>query len=167
MKVQEILAHKGNKVVTIRPDATISTAVHRMALELREIKSEDAFRERVAAEVPPLVAQALTADSYAYLRRAVQGYAKAQPDYWSWQELAVAGLICALVFGSTFPLVLPFMLLDEPQRALQVAKAISVAMLFVLGWKLGRWSGASPFRSGMLLATGGVVLAAVCIALGG
>ena len=33
MKVQEILAHKGNKVVTIRPDATISTAVHRMALE--------------------------------------------------------------------------------------------------------------------------------------
>lgn len=33
MKVQEILAHKGNKVVTIRPDATISTAVHRMSLE--------------------------------------------------------------------------------------------------------------------------------------
>lgn len=33
MKVQEILAHKGSKVVTIRPDATISTAVHRMALE--------------------------------------------------------------------------------------------------------------------------------------
>ena len=33
MKVQEILAHKGNKVVTIRPDATVSTAVHRLALE--------------------------------------------------------------------------------------------------------------------------------------
>jgi CBS domain-containing protein len=33
MKVQEILAHKGSKVVTIRPDATVSTAVHRMALE--------------------------------------------------------------------------------------------------------------------------------------
>jgi CBS domain-containing protein len=33
MKVQEILAHKGNKVVTIRPDATVATAVHRLALE--------------------------------------------------------------------------------------------------------------------------------------
>lgn len=33
MKVREILAHKGGKVVTIRPDATISTAVHRLALE--------------------------------------------------------------------------------------------------------------------------------------
>jgi len=141
--------------------------VHRMALELRAIQSEDTFRERVAAEVPPLVAQAMTADSFDYLRRAVQGYAKARPDYWGWRELAAAGLICALVFGSTFPLVLPFMLLEEPQRALQVSKAISVAMLFVLGWKLGRWSGASPFWSGVLLATGGVVLAVVCIALGG
>ena len=33
MKVQEILDHKGGKVVTIRPDATISTAVHRLVLE--------------------------------------------------------------------------------------------------------------------------------------
>jgi CBS domain-containing protein len=33
MKVREILEHKGRRVVTIRPDATISTAVHRLALE--------------------------------------------------------------------------------------------------------------------------------------
>ena len=33
MKVREILEQKGRRVVTIRPDATISTAVHRMALE--------------------------------------------------------------------------------------------------------------------------------------
>jgi CBS domain-containing protein len=33
MKVREILEHKGRRVVTIRPDATVSTAVHRLALE--------------------------------------------------------------------------------------------------------------------------------------
>lgn len=33
MKVREILDQKGQRVVTIRPDATISTAIHRMALE--------------------------------------------------------------------------------------------------------------------------------------
>ena len=33
MKVREILEQKGRRVITIRPDATISTAVHRMALE--------------------------------------------------------------------------------------------------------------------------------------
>ena len=33
MKVREILDAKGRGVVTIRPDATLSTAVHRLALE--------------------------------------------------------------------------------------------------------------------------------------
>ena len=33
MKVRDILEVKGRRVITIRPDATISTAVHRLALE--------------------------------------------------------------------------------------------------------------------------------------
>jgi hypothetical protein len=33
MKVREILEAKGSRVVTIRPDATLSAAVHRLALE--------------------------------------------------------------------------------------------------------------------------------------
>lgn len=33
MQVRDILAQKGRRVVTIRPDATIATAVHRLALE--------------------------------------------------------------------------------------------------------------------------------------
>jgi hypothetical protein len=141
--------------------------MHRMVLELREIKGEEAFRARVAAEVPPLVAQAMTADSYSYIRRAVQGYGQARPAYWSRQEFAAAGLICALVFGSTFPLVLPFMVMQEPWLALRVSHAIAVAMLFILGWKLGRWSGASAFGAVALLAMVGVVLAVMCVALGG
>ena len=141
--------------------------VHRMALELRSIESEDAFRARVAAEVPPLVAQAMTADSYRYIHRAVQGYRQARPAYWSRQEFATAGLICALVFGSTFPLVLPFILMQEPYLALRVSHGVAVVMLFFLGWKLGRWSGASPVGSGALLAMVGVLLAVLCVALGG
>jgi VIT1/CCC1 family predicted Fe2+/Mn2+ transporter len=140
---------------------------HRMVLELRELKAEDAFRARVAAELPPVVAQAMNGDSFNYIRQAVQGYARTRPAYWSRQEFAAAGLICALVFGSTFPLVLPFMFMQEAQLALRVSHGIAVAMLFVLGWKIGRWSGASPLGSGALLATVGVVLAVLCIALGG
>lgn len=33
MKVRDILEQKGRRVITIRPDATIATAIHRMALE--------------------------------------------------------------------------------------------------------------------------------------
>jgi hypothetical protein len=141
--------------------------VHRMVLELRGLDSEDAFRKRVAAEVPAVIGQAMTADSYGFLRRVVQSYAQARPAYWSRHEIAAAGLICVLVFGSTFPLVLPFMLMQEPWLALRVSHAIAVVMLFILGWKLGQWSGVSPLGSGALLALVGVVLAVLCVALGG
>ena len=33
MQVRDIMAAKGRRVITIRPDATIATAVHRLALE--------------------------------------------------------------------------------------------------------------------------------------
>ena len=140
---------------------------HRMFLELRAIATEDAFRARVAAELPPVVAQALTAESFGRLHQAVRAYAQARPAYWSRQELAAAGLICVLVFGSTFPLVLPFMFMQEPQVALRVSHAIAIAMLFVLGWKIGRWSGAPAWGSGTVFALVGTVLAVLCVALGG
>jgi VIT1/CCC1 family predicted Fe2+/Mn2+ transporter len=51
--------------------------------------------------------------------------------------------------------------------ALRVSHAVAVAMLFVLGWKIGRWSGASAFASGAVFALIGSVLAILCVALGG
>ena len=134
---------------------------------LYALKSDDAFRARVADELPPAVAAAMNAEAIASLRRATQAYAQARPAFWSRQELEAAGLICLLVFGSTFPLVLPFMLMQDPWLALRASHAIAVVMLFGLGWKLGRWSGASPLGAGALLALVGVVLAIVCVALGG
>lgn len=46
MKAREILAKKGHQVVTIRPDASIETAIHRLALERigALVVSEDAVR---------------------------------------------------------------------------------------------------------------------------
>ena len=51
--------------------------------------------------------------------------------------------------------------------ALRVSNAMAVAMLFLLGWWIGRWSGASPLFSGAVLASVGATLAILCIALGG
>jgi VIT1/CCC1 family predicted Fe2+/Mn2+ transporter len=138
-----------------------------MILDLRALPSEDAFRRRAAAELPPVVAEAMNAEAYASVRKSVQGYARTRPQYWTRQELAAAGLICALVFGSTFPLVVPFLVLQEPVLALRISHAIAVAMLFVLGWKIGRWSGAPAFGSGLVLALVGSFLALLCVALGG
>jgi VIT1/CCC1 family predicted Fe2+/Mn2+ transporter len=72
-----------------------------------------------------------------------------------------------LVVLATFPVVIPFMLFRETGLALRVSNALSLAMLFAAGWALGRYSGGSPWRSGLAMAVTGALLIGAIIALGG
>ena len=140
---------------------------HRTVLELRATHDEEAFRGRVADALPPIIAPALTADTYARIRQIVNAYATPRPPFWSLHDLAVAAIICVLVFVSTFPLVVPFMVMDDAWLALRASHAVAVVFLFVLGWRLGRWSGASAALAGTAFAAVGTALAVACVALGG
>jgi hypothetical protein len=140
---------------------------HRAVVELRAIRGEDAFRERVRDALPPFLAAQLSDETFARIRRAADAYGATRPPFWSGRDLAVAGIICLLVFASTFPLAIPFMLMDDAWLALRASHAVAVVFLFVLGWRLGRWSGASPLGSGLVFAAVGSVLAVMCVALGG
>jgi VIT1/CCC1 family predicted Fe2+/Mn2+ transporter len=71
------------------------------------------------------------------------------------------------VFASTFPLVIPFMVMQDPWLALRASHAVAVIFLFILGWRLGRWSGASALGAGVIFAAVGAALAVACVALGG
>ena len=139
---------------------------HRTVVQLHAAKSEDEFRRVVRDASPPILAQALTPDAFARIRELAPSVSE-KPSFWPAREFAVAGLICLIVFGSTFPLVVPFMLMQDPWLAMRASHAVAVVMLFWLGWGLGRWSGASPLASGVIFATVGVVLAVSCVALGG
>lgn len=140
---------------------------HRIVLELRAAPGEEAFRERARAELPPVVGAALTPDAFAGLRKFVDGYAAKRPGFWEPQELAAAAGIALLVFVSTFPLVIPFLLMGDAWTALRISHGVAVVMLFVLGWRVGKWAGASPGWSGTILAFVGAVLGGACVALGG
>ena len=72
-----------------------------------------------------------------------------------------------LVFLSTFPVVIPFLLVPEPHRALRVSNAVALAMLYLTGHALGRLTGHRRFLSGLAMVGIGAVLVAVTIALGG
>jgi hypothetical protein len=140
---------------------------HRTLLELRATRSEETFRQRVADALPPIVAPTLTPDTYARIRQVVNSYPAQRAPLWPRRDLAVAGIICLLVFVSTFPLVIPFMVMDDAWLALRASHAVAVVFLFVLGWRLGRWSGASALGAGMVFAAVGTALAVACVALGG
>jgi VIT1/CCC1 family predicted Fe2+/Mn2+ transporter len=82
-------------------------------------------------------------------------------------DLVGACSVFALVVLSTFPVVLPFVFVDDLQRAMRVSAAIAIAMLFGAGWAWGRYAGLPPWRAGLTMAVLGLVIEAVVIARGG
>jgi VIT1/CCC1 family predicted Fe2+/Mn2+ transporter len=72
-----------------------------------------------------------------------------------------------LVVLATFPVVVPFMLFAETAVAMRVSNGVALATLFLAGYRLARYSGASPWRSGFAMAAIGAALVAAIMALGG
>ncbi|MBD9438149.1 hypothetical protein IB223_18770, partial [Pseudoxanthomonas sp. PXM03] len=72
-----------------------------------------------------------------------------------------------LVVLATFPLVIPFLLIDQTGPAIRASNAVALVMLFISGWMLARYSGGSPWAGGIALAVVGTALLFAIIALGG
>lgn len=81
--------------------------------------------------------------------------------------LAALGIFLLVVLA-TFPIVIPFLVIDDAARAMQVSRLITVAMLFVAGFALGRYAGhARPALTGFFMGLLGVALIVAIKALGG
>lgn len=75
--------------------------------------------------------------------------------------------VFVLVFLSTFPVVLPFMFIDDLMLAMRASGLVAIAMLFAVGWNWACYAGMPPWRTGVTMAMLGVAIEAVVIALGG
>jgi VIT1/CCC1 family predicted Fe2+/Mn2+ transporter len=54
-----------------------------------------------------------------------------------------------------------------PLSALRISNVVSFIMLFILGYRWGRYTGANPPKIGLLLVLAGVLLMTIAIPLGG
>ena len=75
--------------------------------------------------------------------------------------------ICLWVFGSTFPVVIPFLFTENAIMALRISNAVAIALLFLCGYAFGRCTGFHPWLTGLLMIAIGGTLVGICIALGG
>jgi len=81
--------------------------------------------------------------------------------------LAALGVFLLVVLA-TFPVVVPFLLIGEPALAMRVSRVVSLGMLFVAGYALGRYAGhPHPARTGLLMLLLGAALVVAVMALGG
>jgi hypothetical protein len=75
--------------------------------------------------------------------------------------------ICILVILSTFPVVIPFIVIEDPRLALRISNVIAVTLLFVCGFLFARYAGLRPWATGLFMVAIGVVLVGIAMALGG
>jgi VIT1/CCC1 family predicted Fe2+/Mn2+ transporter len=138
---------------------------------LRRVRSATAARDAhaiIADAMPGQLGTVITAEALEDLRRKIAALPEppahgrlGRDDY-----LGALGVFLLVVL-TTFPVVIPFMIIPEVTLAMRISNAIALATLFACGFALGRYAGGIPWRSGFAMAAIGVVLVAATIALGG
>ena len=142
----------------------------RIALLRRVLADGDARRADavIADQLPPLVASVLRPEELDAIRRRLAALPEPRARVWLERDDFRGALgVFLLVFLSTFPIVVPFLVMRQPMPALRVSNAIAIVLLFLAGRSVGHWAGLRSWRTGLAMVGIGVVLVAVTIALGG
>jgi hypothetical protein len=135
---------------------------------VREAATPADGQREIAAALPPLTASLLGDSELEAMRLRLL----AMPEPPAAHRLDAADYFGAvgvflLVFLSTLPVALPFLLVQSAHTALRVSNAVAVVLLFLTGYAFGRVSGRSPLATGLGMVILGLVLVGLTIALGG
>lgn len=127
-----------------------------------------AGRALIADELPGPLAASIGEDGLEQIRQRLSG--KPMPALragLTGRDFGDAVVVFFLVVLSTFPLVIPFMLIDDTARALLWSRLVALATLFLAGATLARYSGGNAWLNGLAMAFIGALLMAAIMALGG
>ena len=137
---------------------------------LESVRSEpDAERARrtIAENLPPVVAAGMRGPELEQVRLQLASMTDVPRVGLTGRDVLGALGVFLLVFLSTLPVALPFLLPVEPLRALRISNGVAVAILFLAGYRLGHYAGARPLAMGACMVAVGAVLIGATIALGG
>jgi hypothetical protein len=128
----------------------------------------DRARAIIVAALPPVVAGVMSPPEIESLRVRLSSL-PAPPRRAGLTAVDLKGAlgVFLLVFCSTFPVAIPFLIVADPALALRVSNGVAVTMLFLGGASLGRFSGLPPIGLGLAMAGLGAGLVALTIVLGG
>lgn len=135
---------------------------------LRAAQDPAAARSIIADALPPLVASVITDEEYQQIRERLLALPEPPPRArLNKEDWLGAGAVCLLVFLSTFPVVIPFLFLNNLNAALRTSNLVALALLFFTGFSLGASTNGRPWRAGLAMMLLGIVLVGITIALGG
>jgi VIT1/CCC1 family predicted Fe2+/Mn2+ transporter len=122
----------------------------------------------IAEALPPLVASILDPAHLETMRERLLELPEpaASPRLEAGEWRAALGVFL-LVFASTLPVVVPFVVLRDAHLALRVSNGVAIAMLFVCGYSFGRLTRFHPWWTGLGMVLLGSFLASMTMLLGG
>jgi len=137
-------------------------------LAVRKATDLQKAQRLIADALPPVVASILEPSELETMRRRLiqlpepPERARLSKDDW----LGSIGVFL-IVFVSTFPVVLPFIVMRNVESALRVSDAIAIVMLFLTGHAFGSITGRRPWLVGIAMVVVGSILVGMTMALGG
>jgi len=135
---------------------------------LRKSRTSGEANQIIGEALPPLVMSVLTQTELDSLRQRLNGLPEpAERPTLAKEDWLGALAVFLLVSLSTFPVVLPFLLVSDARVALRVSNGIALSMLFTTGYAFGRHAGHRPLRTGLWMVLIGTGLVAITMALGG
>lgn len=135
---------------------------------LRKAASPEEAHRIITSALPTLVADTLGPVELESIRlRWIQLPEPPSRPRLSKDEWLGALWIFVLVFVITFPVAIPFVLMESIGPAMRVSNAIAVVLMFLTGYAFGRVAGYSPLPTGLFMVVLGSVLVAFTMALGG
>ena len=143
----------------------------RAATTLRRLRAAadiGTAQQIIADAMPPPLGALLAPDQRDAIRRRLLDMAEpSRPLRLTRDDWRGAAAVCALSFSSTFPVVIPFLLIGDVRLALRASNAVALALMFGCGYAFGVHSGLRPWRTGLAMVGVGGAMVAVAIALGG
>jgi len=154
MFLMSSLAERGHGLLTVRA--------------VRNAATPHAAHLVIADAIPPILVPMLHRDDFEKMRQGLLGVDKlpSSPSLTK-EDWAGALAVFLLVFLSTFPIVIPFLIFRNVHLALRLSNLVALVMLFITGSWLARHGGHNPLWTGLAMMTLGVVLVGITIALGG
>jgi hypothetical protein len=148
------LAEKGRNLLTLRA--------------VRDASDPQKAQRLIASAMPPLVSSIVQPEELESLRQRLKSLPEppeqAKLDRSEW----LGGVaVFFLVFLSTFPVVIPFLVMSKTWLALRFSNLIAIAMLFLTGCAFGRITGRRPWLMGVSMVVLGGLLVGLTMALGG
>jgi hypothetical protein len=135
---------------------------------LRRTSDPGEAQSIIADALPPLLARALTSAEFKLIHYRLNQMPEPprHPQFAKDDWLAALGVFL-LVFVTTFPVVIPFLVIGKPHLALRASNGVAILMLFLIGYAFGGYAGRPQWLAGLAMVILGSVLVGITIALGG